>query len=152
MLCVLPVSHTSLGANYSLDRGRAVVWDVARRWPHSVRLFHALWTAQQGGPRGGDGERSAVHRHNGALASHKAQRTHPERLLTIPLLFTLYIICGLRGERAANTFLRRSPVATPATHLYSRRLCVSVCVLSSGCLVCRPSDLCVCRVGTPPAR
>ena len=31
-------------------------------------------------------------------------------------------------------------------------LCVFVCVLSSGCLVCRPSDLCVCRVGTPPAR
>ena len=29
---------------------------------------------------------------------------------------------------------------------------VFVCVLSSGYLVCRPSDLCVCRVGTPPAR
>ena len=32
------------------------------------------------------------------------------------------------------------------------RLCVFVCVLSSRCLVCRPSHLCVCRVGTPPAR
>ena len=31
-------------------------------------------------------------------------------------------------------------------------LCVFVCVLSSRCLVCRPSHLCVCRVGTPPAR
>ena len=31
-------------------------------------------------------------------------------------------------------------------------VCVCVCVLSSVCLVCRPSDLCVCRVGTPPAR
>ena len=31
-------------------------------------------------------------------------------------------------------------------------LCVFVCVLSRGCLVCRPSDLRVCRVGTPPAR
>jgi hypothetical protein len=28
-------------------------------------------------------------------------------------------------------------------------LCVFVCVLSSRCLVCRPSHLCVCRVGTP---
>ena len=32
------------------------------------------------------------------------------------------------------------------------RLFVFVCVLSSRCLVCRPSHLCVCRVGTPPAR
>ena len=28
-------------------------------------------------------------------------------------------------------------------------LCVFVCVLSSRCLVCRPSHLCVCRDGTP---
>ena len=32
------------------------------------------------------------------------------------------------------------------------RLFVFACVLSSRCLVCRPSHLCVCRVGTPPAR
>jgi len=31
-------------------------------------------------------------------------------------------------------------------------VCVCVCVLSSRCLVCRTSHLCVCRVGTPPAR
>ena len=36
-------------------------------------------------------------------------------------------------------------------------LCEFVCVVSSvgrpiRCLVCRPSHLCVCRVGTPPAR
>ena len=32
-------------------------------------------------------------------------------------------------------------------------LCVVfVCALSSSCLVCTPSRLCVCRVGTPPAR
>ena len=31
-------------------------------------------------------------------------------------------------------------------------LCVFVCVLSSRCLVCWPSHLCVCRVGTPPTR
>ena len=31
-------------------------------------------------------------------------------------------------------------------------LCVFVCVLSSRRLVCRPSHLCVCRVGTPPSR
>ena len=30
-------------------------------------------------------------------------------------------------------------------------VCVFVCVLSSRCLVCRPSHLRVCRVGTPPA-
>jgi hypothetical protein len=29
---------------------------------------------------------------------------------------------------------------------------VFVCVLASRCLVCRPSHLCVCPVGTPPAR
>jgi hypothetical protein len=29
-------------------------------------------------------------------------------------------------------------------------VCVCVCVLSSRCLVCRPSHLCVCRVAPPP--
>ena len=29
---------------------------------------------------------------------------------------------------------------------------VCVCVCTRRCLVCRPSHLCVCRVGTPPAR
>ena len=43
---------------------------------------------------------------------------------------------------------------SPHRTLSGRAVClfVSVCVLSCRCLVCRPSHLCVCRVGTPPAR
>ena len=47
---------------------------------------------------------------------------------------------------------RRGLVYLPLSAVARRALLAQYCVLSSRCLVCRPSHLGGCRVGTPPAR
>ena len=85
---------------------------------------------------------------------------HPRRLRARAIRRHLHLRVRPRGVRARGRVSRvRYSSWVCALALGMTRtmclfvfLCVCVCVLSSGCPVCRPSDLCVCRVGTPPAR
>ena len=71
-------------------------------------------------------------------------------------------LLGVGARRLPLLMLRRaprhgvSPHRTLSGHVVCLFVfvivCASVCVLSSRCLVCRPSPLVYVRVGTPPAR
>ena len=60
------------------------------------------------------------------------------------------------ARRAARTAMQGRPRCSAASCVIRVReytvLKRTYKILSSRCLVCRPSHLCVCRVGTPPAR
>ena len=59
---------------------------------------------------------------------------------------------SLTVVRRPRALLFTLPGDEPTDSAVQSAYIVFVCVLLSGRLVCRPSDLCVCRVGTPPAR